>query len=222
MQAATFGQRLKDATWDLHQRAERGALPRDLLRGCLPLDRYIAMLGQLLLVHTALEEQIRRNRPATRTLAALIDDGQFKAELLRQDLRHLGVDPDSVRPAVATRDLLRRIDLLAAERPSDLIGLHYVLEGSTNGNRYLARVARQAYGLDSGAGTRYLDPYGEQQAQRWARFKALLAETEFTAEQEAGIVAAARLMFEGITRVYAELYPGSGAQSDRLAEPVAP
>jgi len=209
MPTETISERLKAQTRDLHQRAEQGGLPSDLLKGRLPRDRFVAMLEQLLLIHAELEDQIRQQRPSEPRLAALVDDEQFKVQLLRQDLEHLGADPDSATPTGATFDLIARIRELGTGDPLSLIGLHYVLEGSTNGNRFIAEVARQAYRLDGRAGTRYLDPYGQAQRQRWAGFKQTLRELRFSPEEESRVIDSARAMFTGITRVYEDLYPDS-------------
>ena len=67
------------------------------------------------------------------------------------------------------------MDRLASEQPMALLGILYVLEGSTNGSKFIARKVRPAYELPAtGEGSAYLDPYGDVQPARWQEFKAAM------------------------------------------------
>jgi len=91
---------------------------------------------------------------------------------------------------------------IAASDELALLGMRYVLEGSNNGNRFIARAIRA--GLP-GAPTRYLDPYGEAQRPRWVQFKADMDAVGFEAGQQDRIVAAAQEMFAAIGALSREL-----------------
>ena len=66
-----------------------------------------------------------------------------------------------------------------------------MLEGSTNGGKYLARVLRKAW-QDDGESLHYLDPYGDEQPERWASFKRIMDASDFSDEQCRTIIDAAR------------------------------
>jgi heme oxygenase len=75
-----------------------------------------------------------------------------------------------------------------------------LLEGSTNGGRFLARVLRTAWQLD-GRGLDALDPYGEDQPARWAEFKRDMDALQLPPEDADGVVAAAVATFTAIAEI---------------------
>jgi len=136
---------------------------------------------------------------------------QYQEQSLRRDLAHLGRDEDGAAPLPAVREFAARVTDWAARNPVALLGILYVLEGSKNGGRYLARAVRRAYGFD-GQGTEYLDPYGELQAERWQQFKADMDALPLTEVEKDDIVAAAASAFRSIMQLHQELDgdPGPG------------
>jgi heme oxygenase len=79
-----------------------------------------------------------------------------------------------------------------------------VLEGSTNGGRFLARALRKSWNLD-GEGLSYFDPYGEEQPQKWAAFRRDMDEASFEADQEEAIIEMAKATFLAIAEVSDEV-----------------
>jgi heme oxygenase len=115
-------------------------------------------------------------------------------------------------------------ELTAADRrrsvdqpPAELLGAHYVLEGSGNGNRMMARGLRAAYGLQGQAGTRSMDPYGDGQPDRWQAFKSALDEAlpemHWTRALEG-----ARQCFLALARAGEEILPAVGT-AQPITEP---
>lgn len=202
---AAVGHRLKSETQDLHDAAENHEFQRALFKGQLPLDRYIAYLGQMLLVHEALERRLIEARADVPAIDAIVESWQLQAPYLRADLEALGADSHDIAPLPATSRLIERIKAAASESPLRLLGHHYVLEGSNNGSRYIAINVRKAYDLTPGRGDQYLDPYGDQQRARWASFKESMAGVVFTGAEADELVDAAREMFEGIAGISGDL-----------------
>jgi len=91
-----------------------------------------------------------------------------------------------------------------AQDPVALLGSLYVLEGSTNGGKFLARVLRRAWNLDE-EGLSYFDPYGDQQPHRWAAFKSDMEDIGFDTDQQNAIVEAAHQTFRAIADVSDEV-----------------
>ena len=83
--------------------------------------------------------------------------------LLRADLDDLGITPPTAPPA-------------ATIAPQDLLGVLYVLEGSSLGARVLVKRAREL-GFDSGFGARHLAAQAEDR-DGWPRFLAMLEAVE--------------------------------------------
>jgi heme oxygenase len=197
---------LRLGTAELHQRAESQEFQRRMARGELSRPEYAAWLGQMLLVHRALETALRAARQSDRRFEPVVVE-HFKEGHLRADLSALGAA--EAEPLEATRRILARIAQSGAEQPLRLLGYHYVLEGSMNGNRFLARRLGPALGLSAGQGDRYLDPYGERQREVWARFKQEMAQVGFAVDERDVLVEAAREMFAAITDLSAELASGA-------------
>lgn len=197
-----LGQRLKEDNWDLHEQAEHDTLPQHMARGTIPREAYIDLLGQMWLVSRALDSAITARRAGVPILAELVTDIQLQSPYLEEDLAHWGVDLSSLRPRPGAAGLIAEIERCRDHSPIRLFGLHYVREGANNGNRYVAKMIRRAWGVESDAGFRYLDPYGEQQRPLWESFKARLNEFVLTEAEQTQIVAAARSMFEHIIAMH--------------------
>ena len=124
------------------------------------IDRqtYARHLATLAGFHVPLEDRLY----ATHDWAALglpEAGARRRAELLDNDLRALGVDPDGVR---------RCRDLPDVALEARALGTLYVLEGSALGGQILARQVRQALG--DGAPSAFFDAGGADVSARWRSF----------------------------------------------------
>lgn len=200
----TIMTRLRQETSDLHSHAESRTLQRQIAKGEVERSTFAAYLGQLYLVHSALERALEGARGSHPAIAALATADRMRVPDLERDLDFYGVEPDDVSAADATRRFLSLIDAAGSSDPSALLGAFYVLEGSTNGGRFLARTLRERWGIDD-AGVAYLDPYGERQQDTWAAFKREMDAAEFEPEREDAIVDMARRTFEAIAEVSDEV-----------------
>jgi heme oxygenase len=203
-------QLLRESTRDLHDAAEHHDFQRAFAQGSLPKDRYLSYLSQMYLVHSALEERLRDAAESSAAIRAVVDNRQYQLPYLDEDLEFFGVDPQTIEPLPATRRLVDEIAKMTAE-PASLLGLHYVLEGSNNGSRFIARGLMAAYELAPGPGLRYLDPYGDEQRERWRAFREAMDEVDFSLEDADRLVESARHMFQSLV----------GISDDLLAEAVA-
>jgi heme oxygenase len=201
-------ERLRAETRDLHDQAEQNQWQGRMVRGDLTRSEYERWLGQMFLVHRALEKELRSLPPDQFPYTAIRSE-HFQEPYLVADLEHFEVDPETIEPLAATSALIARIDELAREHPLALLGLHYVLEGSNNGNRFIAKRLREVYELEPGTGDRYLDPYGERQREVWKRFKEDLGSAEISAEEQDLLVVSAREMFQAIYDISNELEAAS-------------
>ncbi|MEM1165229.1 MAG: biliverdin-producing heme oxygenase [Planctomycetota bacterium] len=207
----TIMDRLKAETQDLHDAAETHAHQSAMVKGELPLESYIAHLAQHYLVHEALEAHLRGATEVHPAFTEVITAQQYQAPYAEEDLRHFGVDPTVLEPTPGTSALIAQIDAAAREHPIKLLGYHYVLEGSNNGNRFIAMKLKKVYELEDGKGLKYLDPYGTAQRANWAEFKRQMLRLSFTAEHQDLMVQAAREMFEGITQISTDLVAASAS-----------
>lgn len=215
--------RLKESTQALHDATEDGSFNQELVKGHLPKDRYIEMLAQLWLVHRTLEGQLRAHAGSVPAFNAVLRDYQFQEPYLVADLAFFGRPLPTIEPLSATRRLMDRIDEMAVNEPAGLLGMHYVFEGSNNGSKFIAKAVRRAYALD-GEGTRYLDPYSENQRAYWQQFKDDMNSIEFTASQTEAILQAAGAAFEGVMQLHRELHqpPATASVSSAPASASVP
>ncbi len=207
--------RLKSATAELHRQAEGTALQQRLVKGALPQDLYATFLGQMYLAHSALEGSIRDVSATHRGFAAVLRDYHRREPQLSEDLGFLGTDLGTITAIGATDALLADIRQVAAEQPVALLGMLYVLEGSTNGSKFIARAIRGAYGLGQGPGASYLDPHGDLQQERWQAFKHDMDGVGFTETEASAIIDAASRMFRALTDVSDELSENAGGSPAR-------
>jgi heme oxygenase len=191
---------LKASTAEHHARAEHSPLQQRLVRGSVTRDEYADWLAQMLLVHRALESEIERARPLVPALRH-IGPLHAHAHRLEADLAALRPGAPAPRPLAPTQELSTAIAAAARREPAALVGFHYVLEGSMNGNRYIAVAVRKGLGLAPGHADRYLDPHADQQRAVWSTFRAAMGGEPFTPDQTAEIIAAAARMFDGVADV---------------------
>lgn len=198
--------RLREETMPLHKETESGSFQVDLLSGRLPLDSYTDLLEQLLLAHRALERNLGRMAESHAAFRQVIHERQFQERNLTKDLLHFARDPNRARALPATQSFIDWIEETARSMPMALLGIHYVLEGSKNGGRFIAKAIRRAYSLAAGAGTCYLDPHGDDQQTFWQEFKTSMNRVDLTGAEADSIVEAAKETFRGIVRIHQELH----------------
>ncbi len=185
MTTSEIHSRLKAATAEIHARLEQQL---DLLRDDLTLRDYVGLLERFYGVYEPFE---RMADPMLKRLPGIEFERRKKTELLAADLIHLGVSPEGLA-------LLPRLSFAVPERPEQLLGWLYVLEGSTLGGQILARHFGTRFPLSAECGLRFFTAYGEETATMWRQFLEVLAIYSQTD-------AAARLMVDAAVSMFARL-----------------
>lgn len=198
---------LREATRDLHRDAETRPLQRAMAKGHLSTGSYVMYLGQLRHIHEALERSLDAAHESRPELSALFTDERRRLPDLDADLEAFDVSPDTVPVLPATETFMSRISELEASNPIALLGPLYVLEGSTNGGRFLARVLERSMQIEAGAGLSYLDPYGERQPEMWAAFKNLADALALSPAEAAAVTEEARQTFRAISEISDAILP---------------
>lgn len=192
---------LRDETAQAHRDAESHAFQKALIKGELPREQYVAHLGQLYVIHAALEEALQNAGDSDARLAGMAEAATMHREHLEMDIRDLGGDPAHVQPTPAAAKLADEIRDDATTDPVLLAGTFYVLEGSMNGNSFIARPIAAAYRLEAPTGLRYLHSYGEEQRGEWAAFKERMGAMKFTDAERGALVDRAKRVFHAIAGV---------------------
>ena len=168
----------------------------------LPMDRaaHLALLTGLYGFVVAWEERLAGLVSPDDTLRS----GREKSAWLEADLASFGLDAED-------RARLPRCaagDLPAAATRAELLGVCYVLEGSTLGGQFIARHLRERLGLKNGEGARYFLSYGAAVGARWREFGAEL-ERFSSPETDAAVVGAAGEAFDKLTVWFAARREGA-------------
>lgn len=195
--------RLKDATAESHRDAERRRLQRSLAGGRVTPGLYARWLGQMYLIHQELWRAIERSRSNLPLLSQVVHDEGRHVANLRSDLGALGVDAVVVAAFPATARAMTAISRTARARPLALLGYNYVLEGSMNGNRFIARALSRTLAMPA---LSYLDPYGDDQPAVWQSYRERMDASELDAEEVDDIIDAARGMFQAVAEMSDELW----------------
>ena len=196
---------LKEATADLHVRAEKHPVQSRFVTGKATAGEYAAFLGQMAAIHDRLEPMLRMQTASLGPLANTVQRHHYRSAAVRADLDVLGQSAEAKKPLPATLRFSERLQELGRRQPLALLGVLYVLEGATNGGRFIAAAVRPALGLPNGAGTAYLDPHGENQRERWAEFRASLDAQVFNSSERNAVIAAACETFTAIYDILEDL-----------------
>lgn len=218
--------RLREATADHHVRAEKHALQQALVRGQADALLYARWLRAMRALHTAFEARLAMARSHA-VIAPVIQDHHFRLDMIDEDLdalavllRQAGADLGPAVGASESRDgaamrprtlaAWTAIDAMIEIDPTVVLGPFYVLEGSTNGGRFIAMAVRKALPLPSGAGTKFLDPHGEHIRERWAATKQAIDSIPLSASQHDAIIDAAQRTFDLVTVLMDEMVESAG------------
>jgi len=193
---------LKSATSEQHRQAERRQLQRKMVAGEVSREIFGRWLGQMMLLHRALWEAIVANRARERVLGDVVQDEGLHVVRLQRDLAALELASQVVAPLATTSRAVAGIRETAERDPIALLGYNYVLEGSMNGNRFIARAMAPTVGAGA---TSYLDPYGAEQPAVWQAYRGRMNGVVSDAPSAERIVAAARAMFDWVSALSDEL-----------------
>ncbi len=129
------------------------------MSGKLETAGYIGWLGQMWFVYRAMAAQFSA-RPGK---SAIFSAERDRTADLDADLTFFGLPAKAREALPSTRAFIGLLAQWGAAEGNELLGPLYVLEGSTNGSKFIARAVRKAYFLEGSQGTRFLDPYGDEQ-----------------------------------------------------------
>ena len=207
MTQTLISQNLRENNRPAHDLAESQEFQRQLMAGSLPREEYVAFLEQSLLIHQALEQAMPAVHGALPETVAMLTDQQVHSARIEADLQILTGSPANTAPTAmkSTAEFLGHIRAFAASRPVVLLGIWYVLEGSKNGGKFLARAVEKAYGLEPRVGSSYMDPYGSDQQTIWRAFKETLDGLPLADDQRRMVEMAANHTFLAVTNLCREI-----------------
>jgi heme oxygenase len=185
---------LKSTTRADHDSAEGHDFQRLLFSGQLPYETFCDYVGQLFVLHKALEDELKVAKTDER-VRKVLGDWQFQEGFLNSDLIALGRKSSECKPLPATEKIIDAIKATGKKHPIALLGYHYVLLGSKHGARMICPNLKKSYNLDGHSGTLYFDPYEGKFMQLWGEFKESMNQNQLNEAETAEILNAAKLMF---------------------------
>lgn len=190
----TAMQALKAATNAQHDKLESIANARAIMSPDVTPAHFARLMQGHYQLHWLLETSLAQTLDAH--LPALrYGSERCKLDLLEQDLRELGFDPQALRPDQAPRSVQ---GLEAA------IGIAYVLEGSTLGGNVIRRSLQRHLKLSRPCEFHYYACYGEALGERWQAFAACANQALKTPAQQDLACEAARETFELACQLFAQ------------------
>ncbi len=191
-------ERLKAETRGAHDRTEAIPFSAAMVQEQLPIDRFVGQLRAYLPVHRELESLLSSSRhPA---IQKVWSDDLRKTPLLEKDLRYFestgqqgAVDADS-----AAQSMVAWLKELQVSNEAALLGVLYVLEGSTLGGMVLKPRIAAAYKLCDDQGQAYYSPYGPRAMPHWKEFKERMNAAVVDERDQAAVLDAAEKTFDHI------------------------
>ena len=202
--ATGFHLKLREGTQSLHDQAESGSFQVRMVSGELARIEFAAFLGQMHSLHTVLDPALQNAASRDPRVAHIFDESHLRLGRINQDLADLECDdPGEPLPSIARFN--EYVNRKLEESPSSLIGVLYVKEGATNGNKFIAKKLRETLGLGEDKAMGYLDPHGKDQRRCWNAFKEQLNELELDQAEQEECLDAAKETFKLMMTVSQEI-----------------
>jgi heme oxygenase len=198
---------LKEAISAQHARMEALPFITALNAGELPIESYVGQLRAMAVIQGTLEHEL-----------SLTDSGEIRTLFLgrpsrlvhlRQDLSLF--DPlligDSEAALEQTRKIAERIRRYRVEQPTDLLGILYVLEGTTLGNAVHLPDVLKIFGAQTGGTAHYYTGYGDRTSEFWKAFSRAMNDFPLAAGDAQRLTQVALDFFDQLELLFTALYP---------------
>ena len=193
--ATGFHKFLKEGTQDLHDQAEAGEFQSRMVEGDLARSEFASFLTQMLHLHSEIDSVYDEAAEKDHRFANMYDSSAHKRHhLIQKDLRDLGVETFS-RAFEVTTAFTGAVRRSLSTLPISILGVLYVKEGATNGNKFVLQKIQSTLGLEDDCATGYMDPHGMSQRKRWNQFKRDLNALDLTDEEQESCLGVARRSF---------------------------
>tara|TARA_B100001059_G_scaffold72800_1_gene70076 strand:+ start:3199 stop:3879 length:681 start_codon:yes stop_codon:yes gene_type:complete len=199
-QATGFHKKLKEGTQSLHDQAESGNFQVRMVNGELARLEFGAFLGQMRHVHATIDPAMTSASEQDERVGEIFEDTHLRLHRIDQDLQDLDCT-EVAEPLAATSEFVEFVSKASVDCPISMIGVLYVKEGATNGNKFIAKKLRETMGLDEGKAMGYLDPHGKDQRRCWNAFKEQLNELKLTEQEEDKCLEVAQETFKMVMNI---------------------
>lgn len=198
---------LRERTKDAHTKAEKHPQQGRLVKGEADRVDYAAWLRQMLPIWQAIDDGLAAKGPRDPRIAKMVKPYHAHAHRIEADLAFLGDADPKTGPLAATAKFVEAIRTAGSGTTPAIVGIWYVLEGSANGGRFIAKALSRSLNIPGPEGLTSMDPHGEAQRDRWQMWRADLDAQAWTDEERADILASADATFHAIYDVLEDLSP---------------
>ena len=211
-QQPTLMDSLKEAI--VNQQARMEALPfiAALTKGRLPLESYVGLLRAMAVIQGTLEHELAQI--GSEAIRTVLLDRPSRLVHLRKDLSIFDQQliPDIETVLGHSRKIAERIRLYRVEQPDDLLGIIYVLEGTTLGNAVHLRDVLNCIGSKTSGKAYYYAGYGRETAKYWQAFRDAMNSLPMDEDGCKRIIQVALDFFDQLEALFSALYPLENAR----------
>jgi heme oxygenase len=208
---ATLMDSLKEAIAEQHARMEALPFIAALTNHQLPLESYVGQLRALAVIHGTLEHELAQATSAE--IRTFLLGRPSRLVHLRKDLSAFDqlFIPDIEAALTHTREIAQRIRLYRVEQPTDLLGILYVLQGTTLGNTVHLPDVLKAFGDQTSA--HYYTGYGDRTVEYWEGFCRAMNALSIDQEGRERLIHVALDFFDRLFALFSVLYPIQNAKT---------
>ena len=206
-QHPTLMDSLKEAISEQHARMEATPFIAALTDATLPIDSYVGLLRAMAVIHSTLDHEL--GQIDSGTIRDVLLDRPSRLVHLRKDLSIFDgqLVPDIAGAVTQSRRIAERIRLYRVEQPTDLLGVLYVLEGTTLGNTVHLSDVLKSVGDKTAGQAHYYTGYGKETSRCWREFSAAMNALPFDQERCGRLITAALDFFDQLESLFSALYP---------------
>lgn len=160
---STLRKLLREATHHHHVKLNQHSLLAGLMQPHYPLNHYQSLLCIYYQLYRLLEERIRaflKSHPDSFEY-----DDRYKVPWLIKDLAYFKIDPLILTPLSQSAT-----NFLMIETFGQLVGVLYVVEGSSLGGQMIAQILAKNHGFSQDSGSCFFTGYGENTQTFWQGF----------------------------------------------------
>lgn len=185
---------LRNATHKQHVKLNHHPMLISLMQPAYPLVRYLQLLNAYFYIYKIFEDKITSFLEAE--ICTFSYASRYKLPWLQQSLATFHESTLSLNDTPPMQ-----ITLPAIENLGQLIGVLYVIEGSTLGGQHIAKYLSNSFGYLGDDGVRFFEGYGEKTSSNWQEFLLFADSISHHPEYCAAAEHSAELTFEFFERV---------------------
>lgn len=213
---------LKEAISDNHTRMESLPFFIALTKGELPFESYVGNLRTMAVILGTLEHEL--SHVTLEEVRRLCLSRPSRLIHLRRDLSM--IDPlfiaDILPANQQAQKIAEWIRRYRIEQPSNLLGILYVLEGSTLGNAMHLPDVIKTFGPQISGTACFYAGYGDKTAENWKMLLSAMNSLQLNQEGRERIIQVAKEFFDQLEVLFASLYPIDTARLEFTASILNP